>query len=37
MSGVIEVTKKVILTDFINWKTWLHVVKSSAENGKYNV
>ena len=37
MLGTINITKKITLNDAINWKTWLHVIKSSAEGGKFNV
>ena len=37
MSGTIDITRKITLSDAIDWKTWLHVIKSSAEGGKFNV
>ena len=37
MSGTINITRKITLSDVIDWKTQLYVIKSSAESGKFNV
>ena len=37
MSGTINITRKITLSNIIDWKTWLHVIKSNAEGGKFNV
>ena len=37
MSGIIDITRKITFSDVIDWKTWLYVIKSSAESGKFNV
>ena len=37
MSGTINITRKITLSDTINWKTWLHVIKSSIEGKKFNI
>ena len=37
MLGTIDITRKITLSDVIDWKTQLHVIKSSAEDGKFNI
>ena len=37
MSDIINITRKITLNDVINQKTWLYVIKSSAEGGKFNI
>ena len=37
MLGIIDITRKIIFNDVIDQKTWLHVIKSSAEGEKFNI
>ena len=37
MSGIIDIIRKITLSNAIDWKTWLHVIKSSVEGKKFNV
>ena len=37
MSDTINITRKIILNDIIDWKTWLHVIKSSTEGKKFKI
>ena len=37
MLGTIDIIRKITFSDVIDWKTWLYVIKSSAENGKFNM
>ena len=37
MSGIINITRKITLNDIIDWKTWLHVIKSNTEDKKFNI